>query len=88
MSALTIESATRHFAGSSTIREFVQSDLAVGYRHFRRVVTGERSTPNTLIRRLDQLAVARGESLELLVPDLPSPIQIGLKPPTANPSLN
>ena len=88
MNSLTIERAARQLAGSSTIREFVQSDLAISYPHFRQVVRGAYSTPHTLIRRLDQLATAKGESISLLIPDLPSPIQIGIKSPSANPHLN
>ena len=89
MSSLTIEDATRHLAGQSSIKEFIKTDLAVTYVHFRRVVTGKRtSIPYTLINRLHAVAAARGESISLVIPDLPSPIQIGIRPPAANPQLN
>ncbi len=88
MTALTIESATRQLAGRFSLREFVQADMAVSYRHFRLVVTGKRGVPATLIRRMDQIARAQGAAMALLVPGLPTPIQIGLAAPSANPSLN
>jgi hypothetical protein len=87
-SLLSIESAANLLCGRFAKKQFVQTDLAISYRYFRRISKHERPTPPALIRRLDKVARERGEILRLQIPELPSPITLGLKSPLNLPSLN